>query len=133
MKLKDEIGKIKEKIKKIRSKKPEFLRYDWDKYYRLERQETWRKPKGRDNPMRLELKGYPPKVKVGYRTPKDIRGLHPSGLIPVYVRNEKELMKVANSNEKEKIIIIFSSTLGLKKKLELVEKAKQLGLKVANG
>jgi len=131
--LKDEIRKIQEKIKKIRSKKLEFLRYDWDKYYRIGRQETWRKPKGRDNPMRLELKGYPPKVKIGYRTPKEIRGLHPSGLVPVYVRNEKDLEKVANSKEKEKVIVVFSSTLGLKKKLELVEKAKQLGLKVANG
>lgn len=133
MNLKNEIRKIQEKIKKIKSKKLEFLRYDWDKYYRIGRQETWRKPKGRDNPMRLELKGYPPRVKIGYRTPKDIRGLHPSGLVPVYVRNEKDLEKVANSKEKEKVIVVFSSTLGLKKKLELVEKAKQLGLKVANG
>ena len=133
MSLKNEIRKIQEKIRKIRSKKVEFLRYDWDKYNRIGRQETWRKPKGRDNAMRLELKGYPPRVKVGYRTPKDIRGLHPSGLIPVYIRNEKDLEKVANLKEKERAIIVFSSALGLKKKLELVEKAKQLGVKVANG
>ena len=133
MSQKSEIKKIQNKIKKIRSKKINFLRFDWDKYYRIGRQETWRKPRGIDNPIRLELKGYQPKVKIGFRTPKDIRSLHPSGLVPVYIRNQKDLESIANSKEKERMIIIISSTIGLKKKLELVEKAKQLGFKVANG
>jgi len=127
----NEIRKTQSKIKKVRSKKIEFLRFDWDKYYRIGKQETWRRPRGIDNAVRLELKGYQPKARIGFRTPKDIRGLHPSGLTPVYVTNQKDLEKVAKS--KERVIVVISSTIGLKKKLELVEKAKQLGLKVANG
>ncbi|MCG2909457.1 50S ribosomal protein L32e [Sulfolobus sp. SCGC AB-777_L09] len=123
--------KIQEKIKKIRAKRLVFLRYDWDKFYRIGRQETWRKPKGIDNPMRLELKGSPLKVKVGYGSLNDIKGLHPSGLKPVIVRNKKELEKL--SNLKNEVIVILSSTLGLKKRLELLRRAQELGLKVANG
>ncbi|MDT7905098.1 MAG: 50S ribosomal protein L32e [Sulfolobales archaeon] len=110
--------------------KPKFLRYDWDKYYRLERQETWRKPRGRDNPMRLQLSGYPPKVDPGFGTPKEIRGLHPSGLKPVIVRNMKEL---ENLKGKQDVIVYIASTVGLKKRTEMVSKAKELGIRLANG
>lgn len=110
--------------------KPKFLRYDWDKYYRLERQETWRKPRGRDNPMRLQLSGYPPKADPGFGTPKEIRGLHPSGLKPVIVRSMKEL---ENLKGKQDVIVYIASTVGLKKRTEMVSKAKELGIRLANG
>lgn len=125
-----EIYKIKEKIEKIRSSKPDFYRYDWDKYYRIGRQETWRRPKGIDNAIRLELKGYSPKVKIGYGSPKDIRGLHPSGLIPVLVSSVTDLEKI--KDKKDKVIIILSSRLGLKKRLELLKRADELGIRVSN-
>lgn len=125
-----ELYKIKEKIEKIRSSKPDFSRYDWDKYYRIGRQETWRRPKGIDNAMRLELKGYAPKVKIGYGSPKEIRGLHPSGLIPVVVSSVTDLEKV--KDKKDKVIVILSSRLGLKKRLELLKRADELGIRVSN-
>jgi large subunit ribosomal protein L32e len=116
---------------KIKSKdKPQFLRYDWDKFYRLERQETWRKPRGRDNPMRLQLSGYPPKVDPGFGTPKEIRGLHPSGLRPVVVHNVKELEAI---KDKDNVIVYIASTVGLKKRLEILSKAMELKVRVANG
>jgi len=111
----------------IRKKRDvEFRRYLSWRFWKFERRDSWRKPKGKDNKMRLELKGYPPKVKVGYRNPREIRGLHPSGLKPVVVSSAKELESL---NPREHIVYI-SSTVGLKKRMELVKLALEKGFKV---
>lgn len=127
-KLKKKIYKLKLKYK---SKLPDFLRYDWDKYFKLERQETWRNPRGRDNKTRLRYKGFPPPVDPGYRKPKLIRGLHPSSLKQVIVRNTDELEKL--KDKKDGIIITIASTVGLKKRLDIIRRAKELGFKISNG
>jgi len=110
-------------------KKPEFRRYLSWRFWKFERREYWRKPKGNDSKMRLQIKGYPPIVKVGYRTPKEIRGLHPSGLEPVRVANPAELEKL----NPEKHLIVIASSVGLKKRLLILEAARQRGFRVANG
>ena len=51
---------------------------------------NWRKPKGKDNKMRLQVSGVPPLVKIGYRGPRFARGLHPSGYIEVMVSSNYE-------------------------------------------
>ena len=127
-----EIRKKRETMKKaveLRNDLPEFIRYHWWRYFRLERGYKWRKPKGNDNKSRLQLKGYPPIVKVGYRTPKEVRNLHPSGLQPVIVHNVKELEKV----DKNKHIVYIASSVGKKKRAEILKRAQELGVRVANG
>ncbi|OYT57102.1 MAG: 50S ribosomal protein L32e [Desulfurococcales archaeon ex4484_217_2] len=107
-------------------KRPRFLRHLWWKFAKFD--EVWRKPRGIDNKMRQKLKGYPPVVSVGYRGPKLVRELHPTGRRIVIVHNVKELEKV----DKEKDIVYIASTVGRRKRAEILEKAKQLGVKVAN-
>ncbi|ALU11378.1 50S ribosomal protein L32 [Ignicoccus islandicus DSM 13165] len=119
--------KMKKAIK-IRNDLPEFIRYHWWRYFRLERGYKWRKPKGNDNKSRLQLKGYPPIVKIGYRTPKDVRGLHPSGLEPIVIHNEKELEKVDAS----KHIVYIASSVGKRKREIIVKRAAELGIRIAN-
>ncbi len=109
-------------------KKPTFRRHLYHRFIKFQNQDSWRKPKGNDNKMRLKLKGYPPIVQVGYRNPRIIRGLHPSGLEPVVVRNEKMLEHLDPS----KHIIILSGALGLRKKLLLASKAREMGYRIAN-
>jgi len=119
--------KLQRKLAKRRDK-PVFRRYLSWRFWKFERREYWRKPKGNDSKMRLQLKGYPPIVKVGYRTQKELRGLHPSGLEPVYVNNVKELEGL----DPKKHIVVIAHAVGLKKKLEIVKEAEKKGLKIAN-
>ena len=126
--LKRKRNKMKKAIR-VREGLPEFIRYHWWRYYRLERGYKWRKPKGNDNKSRLQLKGYPPIVKIGYRTPKEVRGLHPSGLKPVIVTNPKDLEKV----DKNKEIVYIASAVGKRKRELILKKAQELGIRVANG
>lgn len=111
-----------------RREKPRFLRYLSWRFWKFERREYWRKPKGNDNKMRLQIKGYPPIVKSGYGTDKRLRGLHPSGLQPVIVHNVKELEGLDASRH----IVYIASSVGLRKRMQIRNKAQQLGLRVAN-
>jgi large subunit ribosomal protein L32e len=61
--------------KKVAQTRPRFIRQESWRYDRLA--ENWRKPKGKDNKMRKQKSGMPALVKVGYRSPKAARGLHP--------------------------------------------------------
>ena len=53
---------------------PKFLRRISNRLSKLGRRrkskQVWRRPKGRDNPIREKKKGYPPMVNTGYRTEK---------------------------------------------------------------
>ena len=120
--------KLQRRMARERLARPRFLRYLSWRFWKFERREYWRKPKGNDNKMRLQLKGYPPIVKVGYRTPSELRGLHPSGLEPVVVHNRAEL----ESLDPTRHIVYIASTVGLRKRLELIKAARERGLRVAN-
>lgn len=105
-----------------------FYRNVWWKFAKFSNDPLWRRPKGKDNPMRLKLKGYPPVVAVGYRTPQIIRGLHPSGLKPVVVNNVVDLSKY----KPDEVIVYIGSGVSLRKRLEIVNKAKDAGFLIAN-
>jgi len=124
----DEVEKLLVLRKRLKSRKPEFLRHLWWKKPKFKNDPKWRKPKGIDNKMRLKLKGYPPLVEVGYRGPRKVRGYHPSGLIPVVVNNTNELEKL----DPGKHIIYIASTIGLKKRIEIYKVAVEKGFKIAN-
>ncbi len=118
------------RLKKLiaRKDKPEFLRHLWWKFKKFQNKLAWRRPKGNDNPMRMKEKGYPPPVSVGYRTPRIIRGLHPSGLKPVVVSSVSQL----KSYSPDEVIVYISSTVGRRKKALILEEARKLGFRVAN-
>jgi len=112
--------------KTLKAKKPSFIRESFLKRKRLALK--WRRPKGLHSKMRHGFKGHRKTIKVGYKSPVLVRGLTRSGLKIVYVSNIKELEKV----DKGKECVIIKKTVGLKKMIELLKKAKELSLAVSN-
>ncbi len=120
--------RIQKRLAQKKEGKPTFRRYLSWRFWKFERREYWRKPKGNDSKMRLQLKGYPPIVKSGYGSPSELRHLHPSGLTPVHVHTVSDLEGLDPS----KHIIIIGSTVGLRKRLQIVEAARAKGFRIAN-
>lgn len=119
----EKIAKIR---KKLKEKEIRFLR-PW--HWRLKRLGTaWRRPKGLDDKHRLKRKGYPPTVEIGYRTPKIVRGYHPSGYKEKIVSNINELEEL----DPKIHAIRIAHTVGKRKRIEIVKKALKLGLKILN-
>ena len=108
--------------KQIKKRKPEFLREEWFRYKRIPK--NWRRPDGITSKMRINLKYRPSKVRVGFRSPREVRGLHSSGFEEVMIHNVAELDGV----DSKKQAVRISGTVGTKKRLEISEKAKELAL-----
>ena len=113
-----------EKRKKVSEHRPRFVRQESWRYDRLA--ENWRKPKGKDNKMRLQVSGVPRLVKVGYRSPKDARGLHPSGYTDNLVHNINDLLSLNPKNDAVRI----GHNVGKLKRGIILTKSIELGFKV---
>ena len=112
--------------KKVAQRRPKFIRQESWRYDRLA--ENWRKPKGKDNKMRKQKSGMPAIVKVGYRGPRAARGLHPSGYSDNLVHNTAQLAALDPKKDAARI----GRTVGKKKRIEIINKAEELGVKVLN-
>ncbi len=107
-------------------KQPRFLRNEWFRYKRLER--VWRRPRGQTNKLRENYGYRPAKVRIGYGKPSSVRGLHPSGFKEVPVFRVQDLEGVDPKVEAVRI----GSTVGTKKRRDIVESADKMGIRVLN-
>lgn len=107
-----------------KAKKPDFNRHDSHKKKRLPI--SWRKPVGLHNKLRSGISAKGKLVRPGFGSPKSVRGFHPSGYREILVSNVQDLEKATG------YAVRISGAVGMKKRLEIQAKAKELSLKVLN-
>jgi large subunit ribosomal protein L32e len=90
--------------------------------------DVWRKPKGRHNKLRRQIKAKGPLPRPGYGSPAAVRGLHPCGLSDILVHNERMLAPLDPALHAVRI----AAGVGMKKKLAIQKKAMEAGLRVLN-
>jgi large subunit ribosomal protein L32e len=112
--------------KKLKSKKPSFIRHDAHKKARVSA--IWRRPRGRHNKMRLSRKGYAVRRSTGYGSPVAVEGLSREGLVQNIVMNNTDFEGLDPKIDG----IIIGRTVGLRKKEQLVEYATKTGFTLLN-
>ncbi|MEM0342996.1 MAG: 50S ribosomal protein L32e [Thermoplasmata archaeon] len=111
----------------VSSRRPAFLRQEWHARKRLQRTK-WRKPMGDHSKMRQHYGYRRNVVSIGYGGPREARYLHPSGFREVRVWNVSDLEKINPELEAARI----AHQVGMRKRLEIEEKADELGIRILN-
>ena len=112
--------------KKMKKQRPSFQRVESWRYKRVK--ESWRKARGIDSQTRKKTKSGVKSPSIGYRSPKKVRGLHPSGYEEVRVTSIDQIKGLSNKKHALKI----SGRLGTKKRIFLVEYAQNRGFRILN-
>jgi len=113
-------------VQRRREGKPQFNRQDHHKKKRVST--SWRRPRGGLSKQRRGVKGKGDTVEAGFRTPKAIRGLHPSGFEEVRVHNVDDLEGVDGDSQAVRI----ASKVGARKRERIEERAESEGIRVLN-
>jgi large subunit ribosomal protein L32e len=119
------------RVRKYKQRKnPSFRTTNSWRYDRVD--ERWRRPKGIDNKLRESKRGWPAVVKIGYRTPRLLRGMHTDGK-----GNVREEYVVQNLSDLElvlphKHVVRIANTVGRRKKEEILQQARSWGLTIIN-
>ena len=122
--LDDEEGRL--LTQRRREGKPKFNRQDHHKKKRVDA--SWRRPRGNLSKQRRGIKGKGDTVEPGFRTPKAVRGKHPSGFEEVRVHKPSDLEAVDPDTEAVRI----ASSVGARKRERIEEMAEDREIRVLN-
>ncbi|MDP3881636.1 MAG: eL32 family ribosomal protein [Nanoarchaeota archaeon] len=110
--------------------KRQFLRADTFRYKRIGSHSRkllkWRRPRGKQNKLRLKRTGHPQQPSIGFGTSRSQSGKI-RNLVPMNINNLKDLEKASKDN-----ILIISRRIGAKKKLEIIKIAEEKKIQVFN-
>ncbi len=118
----------KEQLLKLRKnmKKPNFVVKESNFAPRIETR--WRFPRGRHSKVRQMHCGRPAMPNPGFGAPREVRGLHHSGLEMVVVHNLEQLQALNPQTQGA----IVAAAVGNRKKLSLLEAAQQNKITLLN-
>ena len=112
--------------KDIKERKPDFIRQDNPK--RMKVNDKWRKPKGIHSKIRHKFKGRRKMPSPGYKSPAEVKGLHASGLKIIGVSSINDIIKIRKESEGA----VIAGSVGMRKKLEILKKAKDMNISILN-
>lgn len=110
---------------RIKGKKPTFTRQESHRKARVGYE--WRKPRGMHSKMRLHVRGKKRSPTPGWGSPREVEGLHPSGLRPVLVATPQQVDAIRQGEG-----AVIASTVGMRKKAALVEHARRKNIIILN-
>ena len=115
--------------KAAKRNKPKFLRTDSHKVIKLgkgvKKNQKWKGAKGRQNKLRMNRKGHHQRPKVGWGADSSIKGLI----------GGREALRIENLNDLKSVKTgqgILIANVGMKKRKEIIAKAKEMKLKILN-
>ncbi len=111
---------------KNKKRKPHFVVHESTCYARME--SKWKSTRGNSSGVRQKWRGRRATVNPGYGSPKEVKGLHSSGLEKIMVNNAAELQAL-NHNTQGAVI---ASSVGNRKRAELLKLAQEKKIRVLN-
>ena len=116
------------RIRKVKnSQRPTFARYESWRYKKLKKS-GWRKQRGIDNKTRRKTKTGVVSPEPGFRGPRAVRGLHPSGLEDIIVMHKKDIDKL---DPKVHAVRLYTR-LGARKRIDVIDYAQEKGFRILN-
>lgn len=112
--------------RQIAGQRPRFLRQEWFRNKRLG--EIWRNPKGMHSKLKRHWAYRINVVAIGYRGPRAVRGLHPSGFRDILVHTVRELDAIDPKVQAVRI----AGTVGMRRRTEIQAAADEKGIRVLN-
>ncbi|KAJ3569631.1 hypothetical protein NPX13_g6019 [Xylaria arbuscula] len=91
---------------------------------------AWRKPKGIDNAVRRRFRGRMAMPSIGYGSNKKTRHMAPNGLKAFLVSNTKDVELLLM--HKDTYAAEIAHNVSSRKRVDIIARAKQLGVKVTN-
>ncbi|KAF2103876.1 ribosomal protein L32e [Rhizodiscina lignyota] len=113
----------------VKKRTARFNRHQSDRFKCVD--PSWRKPKGIDNRVRRRFSGQAAMPKIGYGSNKKTRHLMPSGHKAFLVNNVREVDLLLMHNRVYAAEIAHA--VSARKRIDIIARAKQLGVKVTNG
>ncbi|MEM3369354.1 MAG: eL32 family ribosomal protein [Candidatus Micrarchaeia archaeon] len=107
-------------------KHPKFLPPNYGRKKRVKMR--WRKPRGIDNKKRVGKKIMGASPKIGWRSARNDRDFHPSGVKEILVRSLKDMDGIPEKG----FAIRIAAAVGAKKRELIIKKAKEMKIEVLN-